>query len=103
MLPLLLGYQITSCNLKLLQLRIARNAQYLHPVQQWARNIMKCISRRHEHHIRQIERQLYKMIAKRIVLLRVQHLQQSRGRITTEVRSHFVNLIKQKDRIHGTG
>ena len=42
------------------------------------------------------------MISEGPVLFRVKHLKQCRGRITTEVHGHFVDLVEQEQRIADT-
>ena len=41
------------------------------------------------------------MVDERVVLLRIEHLEQGRGRIPTEVRGHLVDLIQEEDRVDG--
>ena len=55
----------------------------------------------HPEHVRQIERQFDIVVAERIVLLGVQHLQQRRAGIAPEVRTHLVDFVQQKYRILG--
>ncbi|MNJ53164.1 hypothetical protein D3C77_485440 [compost metagenome] len=99
MITLLLRQQITRCNLQLLQLGIARNIEHFHPIQQWTRNVMNRIRRRHKHYVGQIERHLDKVIAKRIVLLRIKHLKQRRRWITSEIRGHLIDFIEKEYRV----
>ena len=40
------------------------------------------------------------MIAERIILLRIQHLQKCGRRVTTKISSHLVDFIKQENRVH---
>lgn len=42
------------------------------------------------------------MVAERVVLRRVEHLQQRRRRIASVVRTHLVDLVQQHNRIHRT-
>src|SRR6185437_5281112 len=41
------------------------------------------------------------MIAERVVLLRIKHLEQRRGRVATPISTELVNLIQDKDRVIG--
>ena len=41
------------------------------------------------------------MITERVVLGRVEHFEQGRGRIATEVRADLVHLVEHDDRVHG--
>ena len=43
------------------------------------------------------------MVAERVVLRRVEHLQQRRGRVAPVVRPDLVDLVEQDDRVHRTG
>ena len=43
------------------------------------------------------------MITKGIILSWIQHLQQSRGRISLVITAHLVHLIQEENRIAGTG
>ncbi|MNI52675.1 hypothetical protein D3C73_1074770 [compost metagenome] len=90
----LLRQQVAAGNLQLLQLRIAGNEQHLHPVQQRTRNVMHGIGRRHEHNVREVERQLHKVVAERIVLFRVKHLQQRCRRVTAEISGHLIDFVQ---------
>ena len=40
------------------------------------------------------------MVTKGMVLLRIQHLQKRGGRVTTEIRSHFIHLIQEEHGVH---
>ena len=42
------------------------------------------------------------MVGELVVLLRIQHLKQCAGRITTEIAAHFVNFIKQEQWVFHT-
>lgn len=42
------------------------------------------------------------MIVEGVVLLRIEHLQQRRRRITTEIHRHLVDLVKQEQKLRTT-
>ncbi|MNN47062.1 hypothetical protein D3C81_1614660 [compost metagenome] len=64
---------------------------------------MHRIRRCHEHYVRQIERQLHKVVAEGIVLFRVQHFKQCCRRVAAEVSRHLVDFVEQEDRINTSG
>ena len=84
----------------LLVSRVAVEANHLHPVEQRAGNRIGQVGRRDEQHVRQIERDIQVVILKRVILRRVQHLEQRRRRITAPIGSQFVDLVEQDHWIH---
>ena len=83
------------CNLKFFLARIAGQLDDLHTIEQWPRDRIKRIGRRYEQHVGEIERHLDKMVAERVVLLRVEHLQKRRGWVAAVVVSKLIDLVKQ--------
>ncbi len=63
---------------------------------------MHSIRRCHEHYVRQIERQLHKVVAEGVVLFGVQHFKQCCRWIAAEVSRHLIDLIEQEDRINAS-
>ena len=92
--------QVALRNLQLLQLRVARQPDDFHAVLQRQRNVLRRVRRRDEQHPRQVIININVVIIERLVLLRIQHLQQRRRRIAAEVAGHLVDLIQQQHRIH---
>ena len=43
------------------------------------------------------------MVVERVVLLRIEHLEQRRGRVATEVGTHLVDLVEQEQRVRALG
>ena len=78
--------QIALGDLDLLLLAVAGQPQNLHAVQQRPRDRVERVRRRDEEHLRQIERQIEIVVAERVVLRRVEDLQQGRGRDRRENR-----------------
>ena len=74
----LLGQQVLLCDLQLFLVRIARELDDLHAVEQRARDGIEGVGRQDEKHIRQVDWDLHKVIPEVAVLLRVEHLQQRR-------------------------
>ena len=95
----LLGHQVVFGNLKLLLVGVAGQLDQLHPVQQGPGNRLGGIGSSDKEHLGQVEGQFHKVVPEGRILLRVQHLQQSRRRVSPVVGAHLVNLIQQKQRI----
>ena len=94
----LLGQQVTLRDVDLLVLGIARQADHFHPVQQRRRDVQR-IRRGHEHHVGQVVIDLDVMVGEGVVLLRIEHFQQRRGRIAAEIHAHLVDLVEQEQRV----
>ena len=95
---LLLGQQVAQRDVDLLVLGVAREADHFHPVEQRRRNVHR-VRGRDEHHVRQVEVDLDVVVAERVVLLRVEHLEQRRRRVAAEVHAQLVDLVEQEQRI----
>src|SRR3546814_2863902 len=93
----LLGDEVALCDLDLFILGISGQADDLHAVQQRLRHVER-VRRRHEHHVRQVVVDLQIVIVELGVLLRVQHLEQRRRRIATEILPKLVDLVQQEQR-----
>ena len=74
----------------------------LHAVQQRLGHPQR-VGRGHEHHVGQVVVDLQIMVVELGILLRVQHLQQGRGRVAPEVLAHLVDLVEQEQRVGGAG
>ena len=61
------------------------------------------VRRADEQHLRQIERHVEIVVAERVVLLRVQRLEQRRGRVAAEVAAQLVDLVEHDHRVVGFG
>ena len=96
--PDLLGQQVTLGNRDLLVLGVAGQADDFHPVQQ-RRGDVEGVGRGHEHHVGQVVVDLDVVVGEGVVLLGVEHLQQGRSRVTTEVLAHLVDFVEQEERI----
>jgi hypothetical protein len=93
--------EVTPGDLKFLRGGIAGQTDHFKTIAQRGLNRIEPVGRGDEEDVGQIERQVEIMIGKSVVLLRVEHLQQSRGGIAAEVRTDFVDLIEQDNRIAG--
>ena len=54
-------------------------------------------------HARQVERQVEVVVAERVVLRRVEHLEHRRGGVAAEVGAHLVDLVDHHHRVHRAG
>ena len=95
----LLGQQMTHRNFCLFLLRIAGQLDNLHAVEQRTRNGIQCVRRCDKQHIGQVKRQLNIMIAESVVLLCIQHFEQSSSWITAGVCAHLINFVHQNQGI----
>ena len=93
--PVLCRDQVRLGDGDLLGLGIAGQADDLQPVPQRRRDPRHLVRRRDEQHRAEIERQLDERVAERVILLRVEHLEQDRGRRGAEL----VDLVEHEDRV----
>ena len=85
---------------ELLVAGVAVEADHLHAVEQRARDRLGDVRGRNEQHMRQVELDVEVMIAKRVVLSRVEHFEQRRRRIAAPVGAELVDLVEHDDRVH---
>ena len=94
----LLGQQVLHGDVGLLVLGVARQADDLHAVEQRRRDVHR-VGRGDEHHVGQVEVHLHIVVAELVVLLGVQNLQQSAGRVAPEIGAQLVDFVKQEQRV----
>ena len=82
---------------------VAVEADDLHAIQQRTGNGVGHVGGRDEQHVRQIELDVEVVIAERVILRRVEHLEQRRRRIAAPVGADLVDLVEHDHRIHGAG
>ena len=63
------------------------------------RNRIENVRRRDEQHLGEVERHVEVMIAERVVLLGIEHLEQRRGRVAAEVGAELVDLVEDEHRV----
>ena len=80
---------------RLLVLAVAGQVDDLEPVPQCRRDPRHLVRCRDEQHLGQVERQLHERVAEAGVLRRVEHLEQHRGRLRTDL----VDLVEHEDRV----
>ncbi len=73
----------------------------LHAVAQRIGNGVELVGGGDEQHLRQIELHVEVVVAERIILLRIERLQQRRSRVAAEVASYLVDLVQHEDRVVG--
>ena len=94
-----LGPEVVSGDGLLLFGDIARQANLLHTVEQRRRDGIQGIGGAHEQHLGQIQTNVQVVVEEVDVLLRVQHLEQGRGRIALEGLAHLVDLVEHDHRV----
>jgi len=97
----LLFDQMALGDFDLLVLGIALEPDDLHPVEQGLRQVQR-VGGGHEHHVRQVDVDLEIMILELVILFRVEHLEQGRRRIATEILAELVDFVEQEQGIGGT-
>ena len=95
--------QMPAGNGHLLVSRVAVEPDHLHAVEQRRRNRIGDVRGRDEQHLREIELDVEIVIAERVVLRRVEHLEQRRRRIAAPVGADLVDLVEHDHRVHRAG
>ena len=95
----LLVDQVIGRDLQLLFFGVAGDLEHFHAVAQRRRNRVEHVRRRDEQHLRQVERHVEVVIAERVVLLRIEHLEQRRRRIAAEIGAELVDLVEDEHRV----
>ena len=97
------GQQEVACDGDLVVLGVAVEGDELHPVQQRRRDLLDDVGGRDEEHVGQVQVQLEVVVAERVVLGRVEHLEQRRRGVAAVVRPELVDLVEEHDRVHRAG
>ena len=97
-----LRHQVTLGNLDLLVFGITGKTNDFHTIKKRPRHV-QTVGGGNKHYVRQIIVHFQIMIVKTVVLLRIQHFQKRRRRISAPVAAEFVYLVQQKQRIGGSG
>src|ERR1019366_3398169 len=93
--------EITEGDVHLLFFGVTLQVDDLHAVAQRFRNRLQLVGRGNEEHLAQVERHVEVVIAERVVLFRIERLQQRRRRIATEVAADLIDLVEHEDRVVG--
>jgi hypothetical protein len=95
-------HQVALGDLDLLVFGIAGDADDLHAVHQRRRDVER-VRRSDEHDAGEVVIHFEIMVVEGVVLLRIEHFEQRRGRIAAEIRAHLVDFVEQEQRIGGLG
>src|SRR6266702_3266507 len=95
--------QVVAGDRDLLLLGVAVQPDDLHTVQQWLRDRLDDVGGGDEQHVRQVQLDLEVVVAERVVLRRVEHLEQGRRRVAPPVGADLVDLVQKEHRVHGPG
>ena len=95
--------QVAARDRDLLLGRVAVEAHDLHAVEQRAGNRLGHVRRRDEQHLGQVQLDVEVVVAERVVLRRVEHLEQRRRRVAAPVGADLVDLVEQDHRVHRAG
>ncbi len=93
--------QVALGDLQLLEVRVARQLDDLHAVEQRPRDGVQHVGRGDEHHLREIERQRQVVVREVGVLLGIEHLEQRARGIAPEVLPQLVDLVEHEHRVVG--
>ena len=92
--------EVDAGDVQLLFLAVSGQRDDLHPVEQRRMHRPQLVGRGDEQHLRQVHRRFQVVVAERVVLRRVQHLEQRRGRVALEAGGHLVDLVEHEHRVH---
>jgi hypothetical protein len=93
--------QVLLGDLRLLALGVAGELHDLHAVHQRPRDVLREVRRGDEQALAQIERHAQVVVDERVVLRRVEHLEQRGRRVALEALPELVHLVEQEDRVLG--
>src|SRR6185369_14070204 len=82
---------------------IAGQPDDLHPITQRLRDLRQIVRRRQEEHLREVVIDLEVVIVERAILLRIEHLEKSRGWITAIIAAEFIDLVEENHRVDHFG
>ena len=95
--------QVAVGDVQLLLFAVALERNDFHAVQQRRRHGVEHVGGADEQHLRQIERHVEIVVAERVVLLRIERLEQGRGRVAAEVAAQLVDFVQHDHRVVGFG
>ena len=95
--------QVAARDRDLLVGRVAVEADHLHAVEQRPRDRLGHVAGGDEHDLRQVELDVEVVVAERVVLRRVEHLEQRRRRVAAPVGADLVDLVEHDHRVHRPG
>ena len=92
--------QVPAGDVQLLFLRVTGQLDDFHAVDEGRMNRRQLVRGGDEQHLRQIDRHFEIVIAERVILRRVEHLQQCGGGIALVASGNLVNLVEHEHRIY---
>ena len=95
--------QVAPGDLQLLLLGVARELDDFHAIAQRRGNGVEHVRSADEQHLGQIEGHAEIIVAERVVLLRIEHLEQRRERIALVARRQLVHLVQHEHGVAATG
>ena len=95
--------QVAEGNVPLLLLGVALQLDNLHAVAQRLRHRVEDVGGADEQDLGEVEGLIEIVIAERVVLLRIENLEQRRGRVATEITAQLVDFVQHEDGIVGAG
>ena len=95
--------EVALCDLELLVLGVARELDDLHAVAQRARDGAEVVGRDDPEDLREVERDVDVVVAERLVLRGVEHLEECRRRVAAVVGRELVDLVEQEDGVARAG
>ncbi len=96
----LAGHQVVPCDVHLLGLGVAVQRHDLHAVEQGPRDGVGDVGGGDEQHVGEVQVHLQVVVPERVVLGRVQHLEQRGRRVAAPVVGQLVHLVQHEDRVH---
>ena len=95
--------EVATCDRDLLVDGVAVEANDFHPVEQRPRDRVGDVRGRDEDDLRQVELDVEVVVAERVVLRGVEHLEQCRRRVAAPVGADLVDLVQQDHGVHRPG
>ena len=92
-----LGEKVFLRNPDFFRFQVPREPDDFHAILQRRRDGVRHVRRRDEEDLAQVELDLEVVIAERVVLFRIEHLEQGRRGVAAEVARHFVDLVEKND------
>ena len=99
----LLGDDVLLRDQGFLLLAVPRELKHLHPVEEGRGDRLEHVRRGDEHHLREVEIDVEVVVAKRGVLLGIEHFQERRRGVAAEVGTQLVDLVEHEDGVIGAG
>ena len=99
----LLIHQEALGDFHLFNFGVAGKTDHFHTVLQSGRDSVQHVGGGHEENFAEVVFDVEVVILERLVLFRVQHFEQCRGRITAEIGGHLVDFVEHEDGVLSAG